>query len=34
MMHGRDTGFLVVAEVTEHATLARLLGAGDLFIAE
>ena len=37
MMHGLDTGFLVAAEVTEHAehpdaraTLARLLGAGDL----
>jgi predicted nucleic acid-binding protein len=36
MMHGLDTGFLVAAEVTEHAqhiearaTLARLLGAGD-----
>jgi len=36
MIHGLDTGFLVVAEVTEHAehkdaraTLARLLGAGD-----
>ena len=35
MMHGLDTGFLVAAEVTEHAdhanaraTLARLLGAG------
>jgi predicted nucleic acid-binding protein len=37
MTHGMDTGFLVAAEVTEHAehtdaraTLARLLGAGDL----
>jgi predicted nucleic acid-binding protein len=37
MMHGLDTGFLVAAEVTEHAehtdaraTLAQLLGAGDL----
>ncbi len=37
MIHGLDTGFLVAAEVTEHAehaearaTLARLLGAGDL----
>jgi len=37
MMHGVDTSFLVAAEVTEHAehadaraTLARLLGAGDL----
>ncbi len=36
MMHGLDTGFLVAAEVMEHArngaaraTLARLLGAGD-----
>lgn len=36
MRHGLDTGFLVAAEVTEHAdhsdaraTLARLLGAGD-----
>ena|SRR5687767_982795 len=36
MIHGLDTGFLVAAEVTEHAehtdaraTLARLLGAGD-----
>lgn len=37
MIHGLDTGFLVAAEVAEHAdyadaraTLARLLGAGDL----
>jgi len=37
MMHGLDTGFLVAAEVSEHAehsaaraTLARLFGAGDL----
>ncbi len=37
MMHGVDTGFLVAAEVAEHAehvaardTLARLLAAGDL----
>jgi predicted nucleic acid-binding protein len=37
MIHGLDTGFLVAAEVTEHAehtdaqaTLARLLGAGDM----
>src|SRR5437667_6399731 len=37
MTHGLDTGFLVAAEVTEHAehsaardTLARLLSAGDL----
>jgi predicted nucleic acid-binding protein len=37
MIHGRDTGFLVAAEVTEHVehtdardTLARLLSAGDL----
>ena len=37
MIHGLDTGFLVAAEVMEHAehtdaraTLARLLGAGDL----
>ena len=37
MMHGLDTGFLVAAEVLEHAehaaardTLARLLAAGDL----
>lgn len=36
MIHGLDTGFLVAAEVIEHAehadaraTLARLLGAGD-----
>jgi predicted nucleic acid-binding protein len=36
MIHGLDTGFLVAAEVTEHAqhtaartTLARLLGADD-----
>jgi predicted nucleic acid-binding protein len=36
MIHGLDTGFLVAAEVAEHAehtdaraTLARLLGAGD-----
>lgn len=36
MIHGLDTGFLVAAEVVEHAehgdaraTLARLLGAGD-----
>jgi predicted nucleic acid-binding protein len=36
MIHGLDTGFLVAAEVTEHAehaearaTLTRLLGAGD-----
>jgi predicted nucleic acid-binding protein len=36
MRHGLDTGFLVAAEVTEHAehaeaksTLTRLLGAGD-----
>jgi predicted nucleic acid-binding protein len=36
MMHGLDTGFLVAAEVMEHAehadaraTLMRLLGAGD-----
>jgi predicted nucleic acid-binding protein len=36
MRHGLDTGFLVAAEVAEHAehadaraTLARLLGAGD-----
>ena len=36
MIHGLDTGFLVGAEVTEHAdhadartVLARLLGAGD-----
>ena len=36
MMHGLDTGFLVAAEVTEHAehtdaraALARLIGAGD-----
>src|SRR5437667_10116140 len=36
MMHGLDPGFLVAAEVTEHAehtdaraTLARLLGAGN-----
>ena len=41
MMHGLDTGFLVAAEVTEHAehggaraTLARLLGTGDLSFAE
>ncbi|MEX2138711.1 MAG: hypothetical protein WD894_05580 [Pirellulales bacterium] len=39
MIHGLDTGFLVAAEVTEHAdhagardTLTRLLAAGD-FIA-
>ena len=39
MIHGLDTGFLVAAEVAEHAdhadartVLARLLGAGD-FIA-
>jgi predicted nucleic acid-binding protein len=38
MTHGLDTGFLVAAEVVEHAahvdaraTLARLLGAGNLF---
>src|SRR5687768_5715533 len=38
MIHGLDTGFLVAAEVTEHAehsearaTLARLVGAGDKF---
>ena len=37
MIHGLDTGFLVAAEVSEHAehadardTLARLLSAGDL----
>jgi predicted nucleic acid-binding protein len=37
MIHGLDTGFLVAAEVSEHAqhvaardTLARLLAAGDL----
>jgi predicted nucleic acid-binding protein len=37
MTHGLDTGFLVAAEVVEHAahegaraTLVRLLGAGDL----
>jgi predicted nucleic acid-binding protein len=37
MIHGLDTGFLVAAEVAEHAqhvaardTLARLLAAGDL----
>jgi predicted nucleic acid-binding protein len=37
MIHGLDTGFLVAAEVREHAehaeareTLARLLSAGDL----
>ena len=37
MTHGLDTGFLVAAEVMEHAenaaareTLARLLSAGDL----
>jgi predicted nucleic acid-binding protein len=37
MIHGLDTGFLVAAEVREHAehvaardTLARLLAAGDL----
>src|SRR4051812_23757908 len=37
MIHGLDTGFLVAAEVLEHAehtaardTLARLLAAGDL----
>lgn len=37
MMHGLDTGFLVAAEVVEHAehtnarvTLGRLLAAGDL----
>ena len=37
MIHGLDTGFLVAAEVKEHAehaaardTLARLLSAGDL----
>jgi predicted nucleic acid-binding protein len=37
VIHGLDTGFLVAAEVAEHAehadaraTLARLLGAGDL----
>lgn len=37
MIHGLDTGFLVAAEVTEHAehvgardTIARLLSAGDL----
>jgi predicted nucleic acid-binding protein len=37
MIHGLDTGFLVAAEVVEHAehiatrsTLARLIGAGDL----
>jgi predicted nucleic acid-binding protein len=37
MIHGPDTGFLVVAEVLEHAehvaardTLTRLLAAGDL----
>jgi predicted nucleic acid-binding protein len=36
MKHGLDTGFLVAAEVKEHAehtearaTLSRLLGAGD-----
>ncbi len=36
MIHGLDTGFLVAAEVAEHAdhtdaraTLARLVGAGD-----
>ena len=36
MIHGLDTGFLVAAEVTQHAehsaardTLARLLSAGD-----
>src|SRR5271155_1704804 len=38
MIHGLDTGFLVAAEVLEHAdhvaarnTLARLLAAGDQF---
>ncbi|HEV2970921.1 MAG TPA: hypothetical protein VGY55_13195 [Pirellulales bacterium] len=37
MIHGLDTGFLVAAEVIEHAAhsdaraiLARLIGAGDL----
>jgi len=37
LIHGLDTGFLVAAEVLEHAehvaardTLARLLAAGDL----
>jgi predicted nucleic acid-binding protein len=37
MIHGLDTGFLVAAEVREHAdhaaarnTLARLVAAGDL----
>jgi predicted nucleic acid-binding protein len=37
MIHGLDTGFLVAAEVLEHAehvaardTLARLISAGDL----
>jgi len=37
VIHGLDTGFLVAAEVTEHAehiaardTLARLISAGDL----
>ena len=38
MIHGLDTGFLVAAEVTEHAehadaraTLTRLIAAGDQF---
>ena len=38
MMHGFDTGFLVAAEVMEHAdhavaraTIARLISAGDVF---
>ena len=38
MIHGADTGFLVAAEVAEHAsheasrdTLARLLSQGDVF---
>ncbi len=37
MMHGFDTGFLVAAEVMEHAdhavaraTIARLISAGDV----
>jgi hypothetical protein len=37
MIHGLDTGFLIAAEVREHAdhaaareTLSRLLSAGDL----
>ena len=40
MIHGLDTGFLVAAELLEHAehvvardTLARLVAAGDLMLS-